>query len=91
MSDHEFNALNELQRQLESDHPSFVRKFTESGVPIEPKQNWLLDLAVGVFTLLGAFAILVGLTASAIGFATFFGFLALLRHGQEPGKDPGAR
>jgi len=73
-------------RQLESEDPSLVSKFTESAAPIDGKYDSLLDLTVGVLTLWAAFAILAGLAASAIGLATIAGFLALLRRrvAQEP-------
>jgi uncharacterized membrane protein YphA (DoxX/SURF4 family) len=80
LSDRERETLNELQRQFESEDPSLVRKFVEPPAPIQKSHDWLLDLTAGVFTLLAAFAILLGFAASTIAFATFAVFLALLRH-----------
>jgi hypothetical protein len=84
LNDRERQLLNELERHLEHEDPSWVSKFSDTPPdtipPSRTRRHLVLEAAIGLLTLLTAFSILFDFSWGILVFASAVAVLAYIRH-----------
>jgi Protein of unknown function (DUF3040) len=84
MNDRERQLLNELERHLEHDDPSWVSKFSDTTAdatpPPQTRRYLVLETAIGLLTLLTALSFLFNFSWGILVFASAVAVLAYIRY-----------
>jgi hypothetical protein len=84
LNDRERQLLNDLERRLEHEDPSWVSKFsdTTSGTtpPPRTRRHLVLETAIGVMTLLTALSVLFDFSWGIVVFASAVAVLVYIRY-----------
>ena len=84
LNDRERQLLNDLERHLEHEDPSWVHKFTDTPSDTTPpsrtRRHLVLETAIGLLTLLAAFSVLFNFSWAIPVFASAIAVLAYIRY-----------
>ena len=88
LNDRERQLLNDLERRLEHEDPSWVSKFSDSTSDTTPpsrtRRYLVLETAIGLLTLLTAFSVLFNFSWGILVFASAVAVLAYIRYRRRP-------
>jgi hypothetical protein len=84
LNDRERQLLNDLERHLEHEDPSWASKFNDTRSDTTPpprtRRHLILETAIGLVTLLTAFSILFDFSWGILVFASAVAVLAYIRY-----------
>jgi hypothetical protein len=84
LNDRERQLLNDLERHLEHEDPSWVSKFSDTSPDTTPsprtRRHLVLETAIGLLTLLTALSILFNFPWGILAFASAVTVLACIRY-----------
>jgi hypothetical protein len=84
LNDRERQLLNDLERHLEHEDPSWVSKFSDitsdTTPPSRTRRHLVLETAIGLLTLLTAFSVLFNFPWGILMFASAVAVLAYIRY-----------
>jgi hypothetical protein len=84
LNDRERQLLNDLERHLEHEDPSWVSKFSDTvsdtTSPPRTRRYLALETAIGLLTLLTAFSVLFNFSWGILVFASAVAVLAYIRY-----------
>jgi hypothetical protein len=84
LNDRERQLLNDLERHLEHEDPSWVSKFGDATLdtppPLRTRRHLVLETAIGLLTLLTAFSVLFDFSWGILVFASAGAVLAFIRY-----------
>ena len=85
LSDRERQVLNDLERHLEHENPSWVSRFNEPTSksvlpPPRARRNLILETAIGLLTVLIALSVSFGFSQGILAFASAAAVLAYVRY-----------
>ena len=84
LNDRERQLLNDLERHLEHEDPSWVSKFSDTTSDTTPPprtpRHLVLETAIGLLTLLTAFSVLFNFSWGILAFASAVAVLAYIRY-----------
>jgi hypothetical protein len=89
LNDRERQLLNDLERHLEHEDPSWVSKFSDTTSYTTPpasrtRRYLVLETAIGLLTLLTAFSVLFNFSWGILLFASAVAVLACIRYRRRP-------
>ena len=84
LNDRERQLLNDLERHLEHEDPSWVSKFgdtaSDTTAPPRTRRHLVLETAIGLLTLLTIFSVLFNFSWGILVFASAVAVLAYIRY-----------
>jgi 4-hydroxybenzoate polyprenyltransferase len=80
LNDRDRHLLNDLERQLQQEDPTWVRQFKDPKPPREARRDLRLGTAMGLLILLSALSLLLDIPVGAVIFGSAAIVLAYVRY-----------
>jgi hypothetical protein len=80
LNDRDRHLLNDLERQLQQEDPTWMRQFKDPKAPRQARYDLQLATAMGLLVLLAALCLLLGIPVGAVIFGSAVIVLAYIRY-----------